>query len=211
MPEVKYMTGTDASRLPDGGVKDVAVASIPEKVTGNAFYEVELSGVSIAADHYTRETNAAGIKWQVLPDHGRTGSGITPFPVTARQQQPGGNSPHLEYDIYTFSEGQASIRAYFSPTLNFHNTTEGLQYAISIDDEAPQIISINKEDNNVRTWEKWVANNIIIKTSTHAISKPGKHVVKYWMVSPAVVVQKLVVTIGKQEESYLGPRETIRK
>jgi hypothetical protein len=63
----------------------------------------------------------------------------------------------------------------------------------------------------VRTWEKWVANNIIIKTSTHTISKPGKHIVRYWMVNPAVVVQKLVVNIGKQEESYLGPPETIRK
>lgn len=208
MPEVKYMTGDNASRLPDGGVKDVAAASIPEGVTGNVFYEEELSGVSIGADHYTRAINTPVIKWQVLPDHGRTGSAITPFPVTARPQVPGGNSPHLEYDIYTFSKGEATINTYFSPTLNFHNTAEGLQYAISIDDEAPQIISINKEDNNVRTWEKWVANNIIIKTSTHAISQPGKHVVKYWMVSPAVVVQKLVVNIGKQEESYLGPMET---
>jgi len=208
MPEVKYMTGANASRLPDGGVKDVEAASIPEGVTGNVFYEEELSGGSIGADHYTRAINTPVIKWQVLPDHGRTGSAITPFPVTARPQVPGGSSPHLEYDIYTFSKGAATINTYFSPTLNFHNTAEGLQYAISIDDEAPQIISINKEDNNVRTWEKWVANNIIIKTSTHAISQPGKHVVKYWMVSPAVVVQKLVVNIGKQEESYLGPMET---
>ncbi|AXY77878.1 glycosyhydrolase [Paraflavitalea soli] len=208
MPEVKYMTGTNASRLPDGGEKDVKVASIPASVTGHVFYEVELSGVSIGADHYTRAINTPDIKWQVLSDHGRTGAAITPFPVTAKPQKPGGNSPHLEYDIYTFGKGEASINAYFSPTLNFHNTAEGLQYAISVDDEAPQIISINKEDSNVRTWEKWVANNIIIKTSSHVISQPGRHVVKYWMVSPAVVVQKLVVKTGKQEDSYLGPPET---
>jgi glycosyl hydrolase family 115 len=56
-----------------------------------------------------------------------------------------------------------------------------------------------------------VSNNIIIKTSTHKISKPGKHTVKYWMVSPAVVLQKLVVDLGGLKPSYLGPPETIHR
>ena len=83
-----------------------------------------------------------------------------------------------------------------------------MRYGISIDNETPQIISINKDDNNVRTWEEWVANNIIIKTTNHQLIKPGKHTIKYWMVSPAVVLQKIVVDLGGVKPSYLGPPET---
>jgi hypothetical protein len=84
-----------------------------------------------------------------------------------------------------------------------------LKYAISIDDEQPQIISINKDDNNQGIWGQWVANNIIIKTSTHSVNRSGKHTVKYWMVSNAVVLQKLVLDFGGVKPSYLGPPETI--
>jgi hypothetical protein len=56
-----------------------------------------------------------------------------------------------------------------------------------------------------------VANNIIIKTTEHQISKQGKHTVKYWMISPAVVLQKIVLDFGGLKPSYLGPQETIFK
>ncbi|WP_394333861.1 hypothetical protein [Chitinophaga ginsengisegetis] len=35
------------------------------------------------------------------------------------------------------------MHTYCSPTLNFHGLENGLQYAISVDDEAPQMISIS--------------------------------------------------------------------
>jgi hypothetical protein len=120
-----------------------------------------------------------------------------------------GNSPHLSYDVYVYDTGAVKLQAYLSPTLNFHND-EGLKYAISIDDEAPQIVVINKDDNNTRVWEGWMANNIIIKTTNHRIANTGKHVIKFWMVSPAVVLQKLVgdmggcypVTWGRLKQKY---------
>jgi hypothetical protein len=211
MPGVRYVPADSIATKSDIGIKDVMSSRIPAGSQGNTFYQEEKTGVSIAADHYTKAVNTNGIKWQLLPDHGRTGSAITPFPVTAPNQKPGGNAPHLEYEIYTFSEGGFSINTYHSPTLNFHNTEDGLQYAISIDDEAPQIISINKEDKTSSSgiWNKWVSENIIIKSTRHKISKPGKHTVKYWMVNPGVVLQKIVLDFGDTEPSYLGPSETI--
>jgi hypothetical protein len=146
-----------------------------------------------------------------LPDHGRTGDAITSFPVTAPQQTLSPTSPHLQYDIYTYSKDSVTISTYCSPSLNFYNTPNGLQYAISIDDEIPQLISINKEDKNSISgiWNKWVSDNIIIKTSIHTIPTPGKHTVKYWMVNSGVVLQKLVLNFGTTKQSYLGPPETI--
>lgn len=191
MPDVKYVTGDMAVTQ--------AIATVPDH-----------NIISIDADHFTKAVNTNGIKWNVLPDHGRTGSAITSFPVTAPEQKPGGNAPHLQYEIYTAAKGEFTINAYFSPTLNFHNTDQGLQYAISIDGEAPQIISINKEDRNTGTgiWNKWVAENIIIQSTKHKIETPGKHTVKYWMVNSGIVLQKLVLDFGNMQKTYLGPRET---
>lgn len=213
MPEVKYVPADSVIEKKNFGLTDVMGAKIPGNVTGNVFYQHEERGVSIEADHFTNAVNTNGITWKVLPDHGRTGSAVNPFPVTAKEQQPGRNAPHLEYEIYTYSAGEFIINAYFSPTLNFHNNTEGLRYAISVDDEAPQIISINKEDKNSISgiWNKWVAESIIIKSSKHNILQPGKHTVKYWVVSPAVVLQKIVLDFGGNKPSYLGPPETIKE
>ncbi len=211
MPDVKYVSHDSAEAQ---GVKiDLSPKTsenlIPKNFEGNAFYEQD-GYVSVETAHYTREIDGSNIKWKIIPDIGRDGDGITTFPVTSKEQTINSSSPHLEYDIYVYDTGTLKLQAYFSPTLNFHND-DGLKYGISIDDEQPQIISINKDDNNTRTWEQWVANNIIIKTSNHTIAKPGKQVVKYWMVSPAVVLQKIVIDFGGLEPSYLGPPETMYK
>lgn len=209
MPAVQYVTTDKTTSANDtlSTVKTIPTnrPKLPKSIKGNVFMEQD-KYVSIEADHYTRAVGGDGIRWQILPDHGKTGSAITTMPVTAANQTPGGKSPHLEYEVYTYDTGKIVLKTYISPTLNFHNN-EGLKYAISIDDESPQVITINKDDNNTRIWEGWMSNNIINKTSTHHISEPGKHLIKYWMVSSAVVLQKIVGDMGGVKESYLGPPE----
>ncbi len=215
-PEVKYLpadsTVPESGYVPFSHLVESSIYDIPKSAKKNTFYEFD-DYVSIDASHFTQSINTNNIIWKILPDLGKTGSAITPFPVTANNQTPGGNAPHVEYEFYTLGDGGFKINAYFSPTLNFHNTENGLQYAISIDDEKPQIISINKgvEVNYTSEWNKWVADNIIIRTSNHSISKPGKHILRYWMVNPGVVLQKLVLDFGGVKQSYLGPPETIAK
>lgn len=212
MPELKHVTEDSVLPAKVAALPVESTTKLPPGLKGNVF--AERGGlVSMEADHFTKAVNSNGITWTLLPDHGRTGSAITPFPVTAPIQQPGGNAPHLEYEVYTYSKDSLKLLAYFSPTLNFHTTAEGLQYAISIDEEEPQIISINKEDRNSISgiWNRWVSENIIIKTTRHKLSAPGKHTVKYWMVNPGVVLQKLVLDLGGVKPSYLGPPETKAK
>ncbi|MEQ1675999.1 MAG: glycosyl hydrolase 115 family protein [Chitinophagaceae bacterium] len=211
MPEVRYVPADSAIGSIDNAMMIPKEATYPKNQKTNIFYE--RSGyVSIGSAHYTKALNNNGITWKILPDHGRTGDAITTFPVTAPAQHPGSNAPQLQYEIHTYSSGDCKISAYFSPTLNFHNTEEGLQYAISVDDEVPQIISINAEDKNTGRgiWNKWVSENIIIKTTKHNIAKPGKHIVRYRMVNSGVVLQQLVVEFGVQP-GYLGPPETKNK
>ncbi|MGZ5191675.1 MAG: glycosyl hydrolase 115 family protein, partial [Flavisolibacter sp.] len=208
MPDIIYVPDHEKERYPGEILYDIQVADIPKTAKGHVFYQ--LGGhVSMDAEHWTTAIHSKSVKWDAIPDIGRTSSGVTSFPVTV-SIKPTALNPHLEYEIYTYDTGKANLSLYFSPTLNFHNN-EGLKYAISIDDEEPQIVSINKEDNKSKIWESWVANNIIVKTSKHNILKPGKHIVKYWLVSPALVLQKLVLHFGELPTYYLGPPETLRK
>lgn len=208
MPEVKYVTTGSPQTSKDTPPLLNASNLVPASSTKNVFIERD-KYVSIDADHYTHASNTAGITWQVLPNHGKTGSAITAFPVTAPEQTLSSSSPHVAYEFYSYSEDTAALQLFFSPTLNFHHRKEGLQYAISIDDEQPQIFSLNKEDADPRYWNSWAANNIIVKTSSHNIVKSGRHTIKFWMIHAGPVLQKLVLDFGGVKPSYLGPPETM--
>lgn len=211
MPEVRLVPQDSLKPKLDLIKKDELVASLPIVKKRNIFYERENYGVSIESIHYTKAIDGNGIQWQILPDLGRTNGAVTTFPVTAAEQKPINQiSPHLEYEFYTYSKDSLKVHAFFSPSLNYFNTTEGLQFAISIDNQAPQIISINKEDKNTGTgiWNKWAAENIIIKTTSHFIPTSGKHTLKYWFVNSGVVLQKLLIDFGNVKPTYLGPPET---
>lgn len=210
MPAVKYVPQDSVIVEPKILSAHVVSAVVTGDVFGNVFYQDEERGVSIEAAHYTKAINGNSISWKILPNHGRTGDAITTFPVTAAEEKPDGNTPHLEYEFYSYGKGDFKLNAYFSPTLNFNNTEKGLQYAVSVDDELPQIISINSEDKTSISgiWNKWVSENIIIKTSQHKILNEGKHTVKYWMVNSGVVLQKLVLDFGNVKQNHLGPPET---
>jgi len=194
------ITGTD-------GLKVTIEATINKILPVNTTGFNESNGyISMEAAHFTREINNSAVKWQVIPDYGRTLSGVMPSPVTAKSQVPGGSSPHLEYEVNLIDTGTVNVEAYISPTIDFTNSN-GLHYAVSIDDEQPQIININA-DKSEKAWNKDVSDNIKIMVSKHHIGKTGKHILKYWMVDPAVLLQKIVINAGGEKPSYLGPPES---
>jgi hypothetical protein len=63
----------------------------------------------------------------------------------------------------------------------------GLPHTISIDDEPPQ-----RDGRQQRAWEQSVADNVTIGTTRHQVARGGKHMLKYWLVDPGVVLQTLV-------------------
>lgn len=171
---------------------------------------VESNGyVSIEAEHYSRAVGSSAISWQRIPELGRTLSAMTPIPVTAVSQAPGGEAPRLEYSLFLFGKGDVRVAAYLSPTLNFHNN-EGLRYAVSFDDQSPQLVNMHA-GKTFQDWEESVRNNISILVSKHTIGEPGRHVLKFWMVDPGVVLQKVVVETGNVRQSYLGPPESYHR
>jgi hypothetical protein len=85
-------------------------------------------------------------------------------------------------------------------------------YAVSFDDEAPQVVTLVPQNYNARNgnreWEKSVEDNARHGHTTHTLAKSGYHTLKFWMVDPSVVLQKLVVDPGGVKPSYLGPPES---
>ncbi len=162
--------------------------------------------VSMEAEHFGRAANANGFTWQRVPDLGRTLSGVTTTPGTATQV-PGGNGARLEYRLLVFDTGSVQVKAYVSPTHNFSGAREGLRYAVSFDDEAPQIVNTTA-DTSLAAWEKSVADNIKVLVTRHQLGTAGSHVLKFWAVDPGVVLQKIVVDLGGERPSYLGPPES---
>lgn len=68
---------------------------------------------------------------------------MEPFPVTAPGQTPGANSSRLKYRTTLFTTGPVKIWAHLSPR-NSVLPTDGLRYAISVDDQPPQIVNVTK-------------------------------------------------------------------
>ncbi|MHC0445900.1 glycosyl hydrolase 115 family protein [Flavobacterium sp. 3-218] len=173
---------------------------------------VESNGyISIESKNFSKAINSDSVKWTVIPNLGKTDSGVTIKPSNIQSIEISEQSPRLEYDVHFFSKGKVKVHAYFSPTINF-KLGDGLKYGIGFNQEKPQIMNLNA-DSSEKNWAESVANNIKIITSTHQIKDSGNHVLKIYAVDPALVLQKIVIETeeGKLLESYLGPPESFKK
>jgi hypothetical protein len=167
--------------------------------------------VSIEAEHFTRNVPSPQARWEKIEGYGRTLSAMTIMPVTADSAEPPAASPCLEYKMYLFTPGAVSVIATFAPALNF-NPDRGVRYAVSFDNEAPQVVDIVPDGfdarNGNREWENSVRNSARTIRSEHTLPDAGYHTLKIWMVDPGVVLEKLVVDLGGVKPSYLGPPES---
>ena len=194
---------------PDGTKVNITVTidnpSPPKPGTFKRFIETD-GFVSIEAEHYANKIETSKVKWQTIPGLGRTLSSVQAEPVTAPAQTPGGNSPRLEYRLWLSDTGTVRVNAYLSPIIEFNR--KPIHYAISFDDETPQIIDCSTGNEARGVWDKMVADNIRICVSQHRITRSGEHVLKYWLIDPSPVLQKIVVDAGGVKPSYLGPPES---
>ena len=169
---------------------------------------VESDGyASIEAAHYSRTVPTQAARWEVIPDVGRTLSGMSVFPVDAPSLTPGPASPCLEYRMYLFHAGKAEVNAILSPTLDFV-PGRGLRLAMAFDEQPPRIVDA-LEHNTHGDCQASVRDSIRSIKTALSVAQPGYHTLKIWMVDPGVVLQKLIVDLGGRRPGYLGPPESI--
>ena len=192
----------------DGGRSFVVDVPVDNPNAQGVVGFIETRGVvAIEAQHYGRAVAPAARQWLLIPGHGRTLSGMSTLPV----ELPAGAVPqapdmHLDYPIHTFSAGPVRVIATLAPTQKFQPGA-GLRFAVSIDDEAPQVVNMHA-DASQAAWERSVTDGAVSFSTDHKLDRPGAHTLKFWALEPGVVLQKLVVDAGGLKSSALGPPES---
>lgn len=183
---------------------------LPENFKGYLEYS---NYVSINAESFSRKIISENNDFVIVKNLGRTASSVIRTPVTKSIKEVNSKTSHLEYDIIVNEKGSSDIYFYFSPTLNFHNRKEGIRFAFAVNDEEPEICNIatnpNPPDLNYDpVWNKWVSENINIQKETVSFSKEGENTLKFWMIDPGIVLQKIVIDRGGVNPCYLGPPQS---
>ena len=168
---------------------------------------VEADGyAAMEAAHFARAVGSNAVKWVEVPALGRTLSAMTMLPSTAPAQTPGPAGPVLEYRVFLFHSGNVSVRVTTAPSLD-SNGGAGLRYAVSVDDDPPQVVNINAGTGRA-DWDRWVSDNANERSTTHGIARPGVHTVKIWMIDPGIAFERLILATRDLPPSYLGPPES---
>lgn len=201
------IAGPNNRRVVVQAIIDNPASVRPETVRG---FVASQGIVAIEAEHVSRMVNTRGVSWQRIPGLGRTLSAMRAAPVTAPSMPVSSTSPHLEYDVTLFDSGSVQVHVQTSPTLNYSGSPTGIRYAISFDDEAPQIVNMTADSSNAG-WEKIVGDNIRNLITRHTLTRSGTHVLKFWYVDPGVVLQRLIVEARPLPNSYLGPPESFHR
>ncbi|MFA9370166.1 MAG: glycosyl hydrolase 115 family protein [Labilibaculum antarcticum] len=227
--EERYFVSVNWEQLPDG--KSTGTISVSQngevielgviadkidlnKKKLNGF--IENNGVvSIEAVHFNLSTTSQGFDWEVIDGLGNTTGGVTSFPVNKAYQEFSNDNAHLEYKFTLLNKAQNDSITLFmclAPTQDFKNNG-GLKYAVAIDDEEPQIVNIHegcvgKDWNYAEWWCTAVSDNKFVRKSKHKLNNIETHTVKYWLIDPGIVLQKLMIDNGGLKPSYMGPPES---
>jgi hypothetical protein len=192
-----------------GGIPIRITAFKPTLPSGTTGFLESNRYVSMEAPHYTSSTHGPRVRWQTIGGLGRTLGGVTTWPATAPASTPGPGSPCLGYRFYLFDTGEARVQVYLSPTMDFLNRG-GLRLGLSLDKGAVVTVNMQADSSSQAAWSRNVSNNINIRTATFHVDQPGWHTLRYWRIDPGVVLQKIVVDLGGEKSTYLGPPESYR-
>ncbi|KAE8308756.1 hypothetical protein BDV41DRAFT_581101 [Aspergillus transmontanensis] len=212
------VSGVDSKNITLG--EDITVflpvnkTSVPHDFSGY----VESNGVvSIEAAHYAAHARSGnGVSIIELPYYGRTLSGIKLWPVDALSQTTA-SGPKLTYNFYTFSSGgsndpvPANFTVYLGGSRNY-DATRPIRYAFALDGGSPiEVLPVpsNALGSDPVGWNASVVTGGWNKTSSVDVA-PGAHSLDLWLLEPSTVIQKLVLDLGGQEDSGLGPPESFK-
>jgi hypothetical protein len=174
----------------------------------NADGFVETDGyVAIEAADTTQRTSDRSAHWEELPGFGDARSAMTVFPVTVASNT--ASNASLQYHIYLYDFGSFEMQAVLGPTLNFV-PGRGLRFAVSVDD-GPRTVVDTLEHNAQADWAQAVSDGVRKVNIPLSISSPGYHTLKFWMVDPGIVLERIVVSHGQLSPSYLGPPESFHR
>ncbi|MCA9240693.1 MAG: glycosyl hydrolase 115 family protein [Planctomycetales bacterium] len=215
MPRVERIDTPAGAEAPNAAPDSTAPTTVVAQSDASGAF-VESNGcIAIDAENFSRSTPASGVRWQVLPDLGRTGSAVTTIPVTT-PATPAGEGACLEYQILLTTSGGLTVDAYLAPTHDFYGGDDhGIRFAVSLDHGKPVVVDMHADhstnEHNPNPWRQRVSSAIHIVTTPPIPAEAGEHVLKFWRVDTGLVLQRLVLKTGLIAPSYLGPPQSARE
>jgi hypothetical protein len=169
--------------------------------------------IAIEMQHFTSRTPGSnGATVDVIPDYGRTDSGLTLLPISAGTQTPS-TGPKAIYTFYaTSTSPAANLTVYMPPSFNV-DPQAPFRYAFALDNGTPTVVSPVPSSTlgaMPRDWRDSVVNGARVVTSGLGRVERGVHRLNLWLLEPGTVVQRVVLDMGGLEASYLGPPESVR-
>jgi Glycosyl hydrolase family 115/Gylcosyl hydrolase family 115 C-terminal domain/Glycosyl hydrolase family 67 N-terminus len=163
--------------------------------------------VAIEAEHYFESKANDKTKWSVIPDLGRTLSGLALMPYT---ENTNGASLTYELDFDTKSDS-VKLRMFFDSTLPFKRG--GHRVAASFDGGNEKIWNINDQltwkNNYTKMYPAGAARMIeTVKTLAVPHSANGMHVLTIRPLDPGVVFYKVIIDDSGYEQTYLKMPES---
>jgi hypothetical protein len=158
--------------------------------------------IAFEAQNFSKKNENNKIRWEIIPDFGKTKSGVMTYPQNIEIQA--NDNIYLEYAFENKTVGDVAIHVLLAPTLNF-NTNKGLRYALSIDSGKETIINFNGHYRG--ELGEWQARSIIESVTKMHIDKAGKHNLRVRILDNGIIFEKIMLNFGGLKPSYLGVPE----
>lgn len=194
---------------PKGGniMPEVKRVTISKNTTGGYEYEENNGVVVMEAERFVDCKQGRETKWTVIPDLGRTLSGLSLMPYNKSIED-----AFVSYKFKLKNDlKDVRLRLILDSTLPF--VQGGHSYAISIDGSKEQIINYNKDLNWTHNYSKMypAAAARIIESKVSFIDanlKAGDHILTIRPLTPAVVLHKIIIDCGSDGPSHLNLQES---
>ncbi|WP_321424274.1 glycosyl hydrolase 115 family protein [uncultured Bacteroides sp.] len=191
-----------------GNIMPKVIRIKPEEAKyGGYIFSEKNKVVVIEGEHYFEKKANEKTNWTVIPDLGRTLSGIALMPYTMKT-----DGTFLSYKMVTDSKPDSiKLRIFFDSTLPFKKG--GQSVAASFDGENEKIWNINDQltwKNNYSKMYPAAAARMIETIVTLPLSEKvdGTHVLTIRPLDPGVVIYKIIVDMGGYEQTYLKMNES---
>ena len=185
------------------------VSDTPRNIGG--YESTGRNGVAvIEAEHFFSQTATDSTRWTVIPDMGRTLSGVALMPYTASAD---GAMLQYRINIPECTSDSVEVHVIVKSTLDFLNIG-GHCYEAMLDNGNTVKVNINsdlneKPENIYSVFYPTVARRVIEKTFRLPIDNSVPvHTLTIRPLAPGIVFEKIVVDYGGYEPSHLYMEET---
>lgn len=192
----------------EGNIMPKVKRVTPEEAKQGAYVFLEKNDVVVMeAEHYYKTESPKDTKWTVIPDLGRTLSGIALMPYTKKAKD-----ASIEYKmLLEKSSDHIKVRLFFDSTLPFKKG--GHNVSVTFGNSKEKTININEDLNWENNYSKMYpagAARIIETEIPFPINKSedGSYTLKVKPLDPGIVLYKVILDNGGYERTRLNMDES---